>query len=91
MRVFMSQCDERKITFLELKYRVPSTATTREERGNKTNSGSHNMDWVGYAYDLELVFEDAVELQRGLDCLNETFKRYHLSINVKKTKTMILN
>ena len=49
------------------------------------------MDWVGYADDLGLVFEDVENLQKGLEALDESFKRYHLMINVTKTKTMILN
>ena len=91
MRVFMDLCDKRGIQFLELKYRIPSTATTREERHNKTDQGDHNADWAGYADDLELIFEDAYNLQKGLNALEETFRRYHLSINASKTKTMILN
>ena len=92
MRVFMNLCgEERNIKFLKLNYRIPSTATTREERYNKTDSGCHKMDWVGYADDLGLVFEDVENLQKGLGALDESFKRYHLTINVTKTKTMILN
>ena len=49
------------------------------------------MDWVGYADDLELVFEDTFHLQKGLDTLEEIFKRYNLTINASKTKTMIFN
>ena len=49
------------------------------------------MDWIGYADDLVLVFEDTDNLQKGLNTLNETFKRYHLTINVTKMKTMIFN
>ena len=91
MRLYIELCRKRNIIFLKLKFRIPSTATTRIERYNKTNSGSHDVDWVGYADDLELAFEDIDDLQRGLDALDETFKRYNLSINVTKTKTMILN
>ena len=91
MHVFMKACEERNIKFMKLKYRIPSTATTREERRNKSDFGSHNVDWIGYADDLVLVFEDTDNQQKGLDTLNETFKRYHLTINVTKTKTMIFN
>ena len=91
MRVFMKAYEERNIKFMKLKYRIPSTARTREERRNKSDFGSHNVDWIGYADDLVLVFEDTDNLQKGLDTLNETFKRYHLTINVTETKTMIFN
>ena len=49
------------------------------------------VDWSDYADDLELFFEDEDNLQKGLDLLDETFRRYHLSINITKTKTMIIN
>ena len=91
MRIFIEQCEKKDVTFLKLKYRIPSTATTREERRNKTDSGYHYVDWIGYADDLELIFEDPEHLQKGLDLLDETFSRYNLTINISKTKTMILN
>ena len=49
------------------------------------------MDWIGYADDLLLIFDDKDSLQRGLKILDSTFQRVHLKINVSKTKTMILN
>ena len=91
MRIYTNLCEQEDIRFLKLRYRIPSTATTREERYNKTDHGEHTTDWVGYADDLELIFEDADNLQKGLEILDNTFKRYHLTINVSKTKTMILN
>ena len=91
MRVFMEQCKKLDIKFLKLKYRIRSTATTREDRCNKTYYGDQTVDWAGYADDLELFFEDSDSLQKGLQLLDETFIRFHLSINVSKTKTMIMN
>ena len=38
-----------------------------------------------------LVLENEKELQRALIVLNDTFERFHLQINVGKTKTMIVN
>ena len=38
-----------------------------------------------------LVFENEKELQRALIVLNDTFERFHLQINVGKTKAMIVN
>ena len=91
MRIYMNLCKYRNIKFLKLRYRIPSTATTREERRNKTDYGQHDVDWTGYADDLGLQFENADNLQKGLNALDDTFKRYHLTINVTKTKTMIVN
>ena len=38
-----------------------------------------------------IVFESEEELQRALLLLNKTFERFHLQINVGKTKTMVVN
>ena len=54
MRLFMEQCEMNNIKFLKLQYRIPSTATTREERHNKSDHGDHIIDWVGYADDVAL-------------------------------------
>ena len=55
--------------------------------------GTQDTDWVGYADELNLLFEDNENLQRGLQALHETFFRYNLAIHVskRKTKTMIPN
>ena len=74
-----------------MRYRVPSTATTREERYQRTDVGEHDVNWSGYADDLALIFSDKDNLQNGLNILDETFRRFHLTINETKTKTMILN
>ena len=91
MRIFMDVCEKREINFLRLNYLIRSTATTREYRAKSSTVGTHNTDWVGYADDLNLLFEDIENHQRGLQALHETFVRYNLAINVSKTKTMILN
>ena len=51
--------------------------------------GEHDVDWSGYADDLELFFEDPESMQKAIELLDETFKRYNLTINVSKTKKMI--
>ena len=49
------------------------------------------MDWIGYADDIALFFTTKSVLQRAMDELSKTFKRFGFSINISKTKTMILN
>ena len=70
---------------------MPSAATTREERYQRTDVGEHDVNWSGYADDLALIFSNKDNLQNGLNTLDETFRRFHLTINETKTKTMILN
>ena len=53
--------------------------------------GGHSADWSGYADDLDLFFVSAEDLQKGLVLLHEIFTKFGLSINIKKTKTMIFN
>ena len=90
MRVYMSICKENNVNFLKLKYRIRSTATTREECASEYR-GDHTVDWSGYADNLELAFETKQDLEKGLYLLDETFCRFYLQINSSKTKTMILN
>ena len=65
MRVYMERCEAEGIKFLQLKYRIRSTARTREERRGVYYE-EHTIDWSGYADDLMLVFESEQELQRAL-------------------------
>ena len=90
MRVYEDACNIQGIKFLKLKYRIRATATTREER-MRGYQGSHFADWSGYADDLELFFVSAEDLQKGLVLLHDIFIKFGLSINIKKTKTMIFN
>ena len=65
MRVYMQLCKNEDIKFITLKYRIRPTATNREGRNNKTYRGEYEIDWNGYADDLELYFEDATNMQRS--------------------------
>ena len=53
--------------------------------------GEHDVGWSGYADDLELFFENLQDLQKGLEILHSVFTRFGLTVNIKKTKTMIFN
>ena len=87
MRVYIEKCETIGIKFLQLKYRIPNTAS----RTKKTTIGSHTIDWLGYADDLALLFEDINNLDLALQLLVTTLKEYQLEINTSKTNTMILN
>ena len=87
MRIYDEECQTKGIKFFNLGYRIPSSATTQ----NRMSIGSFTMDWIGYADDLALIFEDINNMQQGLHALSEIFSRYHLEINTSKTKSMILN
>lgn len=87
MRIYLEKCETTGIKFLQLNYKIPSSATYT----NKTTIGSHVIDWLGYADDLVLLFEDVDDLERALKLLVTTLKKYQLEINISKTNTMILN
>jgi len=92
MRIYLKKCKENgSIRFLKLKYAIPQVASTKELQAHLGMYGDHIIDWLGYADDLALFFMDEESLKQGLKLLDETFKRFHLAINVSKTKTMILN
>ena len=87
MRVFLDKCASIDIKVLQLKYRIPASATHFE----RTTAGQHTLDWVGYADNLDFLFEDITNLEETFDVLSTTFKTYHLEINISKTKKMIFN
>ena len=87
MRVFIEECKKKDIKFLKLKYDIPTSASST----GRNAVGNFTVDWSGYADDLQLMFIDQENLQCGLILLDETFKRYRLSINISKTKTLIMN
>ena len=85
--VFLQKCKENNVSFLKLKYRIPSSVT----HSKKVSIGTQSIDWIGYADDVALAFEDIKNLKIAINILNEVLETYHLEINAKKTKTMILN
>ena len=87
MRIFLDTCTKSGIKFLNLKYRIPESASNNK----RERIGNHDVDWVGYADDLMLAFEKRNDLQLAINILDDTFKKLSLSINTTKTKTMILN
>ena len=91
LRVFLLECSKSKLDFVKLNYLIPAEAVKNKSNFNIGLNGKFTLDWIGYADDLVLVFTDQRSLQRGLNMLSDTFKRYQLTINVSKTKTMIFN
>lgn len=90
MRVFEHVCSEENIEFIKLNYRIRTTSCTREERMHGY-FGDHIVNWSGYADDIELFFENLDDIRKGIITLHSIFKRFGLNINIKKTKSMILN
>ena len=87
LRVYFSKCSKSGIEFLNLKYNIPASASAN----NRNSVGFHEIKWVSYADDLVLMFDNERSLNDALKLLQRTFDEYGLSINISKTKTMILN
>ena len=83
MRIYLDTCKNENIKFLQ----IPKSASS----SRMTAIGDLTLDWSGYADDLMIFFDNEDSLCWGVGILDATFKRYRLSINTSKTKTMILN
>ena len=88
MRIFMHECSLKRIKFSEFNYMIPRSAT-KENKFELGHIGKRSVSWVGYADDIVLAFKSVLDLRKGLEVLNNVFKRYQLNINASKTKTMI--
>ena len=53
--------------------------------------GGKRLSNLRYADDTALMAESETELQRIVDRVNEVGKEFGMKINVKKTKTMVVN
>ena len=60
MRVYIQKCKQDGIKFLNLKYKIPESAS----KCNIETHGFHILDWIGYADDLTLMFEDLKSLRK---------------------------
>ena len=89
MRLFLAECTTNKVKFVKVKYEIPKAAFTSNSFLGEY--GENTFDWIGYADDVFLTFEDSANLNKALQLLNEVFKRFGLAMNVGKTKTMIFN
>lgn len=87
MRVFKTNCDAKGVVFPKFYYKIPTSASSTK----RSIVGFNECDWIGYADDLVLIFEDKRNLQKALDIMNTTFERYSLKLNCSKTKTMVFN
>ena len=72
MRIFINACQKQNIRYLKLKYYIPSAASPT----GKDTTGTQIVDWIGYADDLLLFFDDEESLCKGIQLLDEIFNRY---------------
>jgi len=89
MRIVQVECSKHDIKFLELKYTIPQSASSSQQYLEVY--GDQVVDYIGYADDLAMVFDSIANLIKGLEILNNIFKKFGLIINETKTKKMLLN
>ena len=58
MRIFMNASQKQNIRFLKLKFYIPRSASGT----GRDTTGMQLVDWIGYADDLLLFFEDEKSL-----------------------------
>ena len=70
MRVFTNECRKFGIKFFKSPYRIPGKATNPSKEFGLGSYGEVTVDWIGYADDLVLFFEDENSLNKGFEILN---------------------
>ena len=63
----------------------------REQRRNGRMCGIEIMRWILYADDMVLFCKTVDEAEQFLTLINDTFKRFGLTISFEKTKTQVFN
>ena len=91
LRIFIHQAQEEGIQFLELEYRIPPQATTRQMEGRRASKMTLPM--MMYADDLQVFLNDQQSLEKAANLIHHLLTRYHLILNLGKgkTATMILS
>ena len=70
MSVYMERCKAEGIKFFQMKYRIRTTSTTREEHRG-VYYGEHTIDWSGYADDLKT--KNSTNCSRSLQIEKSTY------------------
>ena len=76
---------------LQFEYNIPHYCTNREQRRAGPLRGIEVIRWILYADDMVLFRRSASDAERLLNTLNDTCKRFGLTISFKKTKTQVFN
>ena len=89
MRALHQEFTKQKIKPFKFKYSIPKEA--RPDNELFTLYGEQSIEWIGYADDIAMAFEDITNLVKGMKILTSVFSYYGLNINEDKTKTMTIN
>ena len=72
---------------IEFEYNIPHMCTNRKQRQGGRMRGIEVIRWILYADDVVLFCKTVTEAEQLLTIINDTCKRFGLTISFKKTKT----
>ena len=72
-------------------YQISHLCTNREQRASGRMRGVDIIRWILYADDVVVFCRTVGEAQRLLTIINDTCKRFGLTVSFSKTKTQIFN
>ena len=75
---------------IQLDYHILSECTGGRTERNQIN-GSCNVDRILFADDGALLFDSKENLKNGLECADNVFTEYGLTLAYSKTETMVIN
>ena len=91
MRLFTAELEEKSIGGISFEYFIPANASTRAQRTEFGLTGTGKSYYSGFADDVFAYSESIEELQVMGNILDGLFRKFGLTLCLKKTKSMILN
>ena len=76
---------------IDFNYIIPHLCTNRKQRKHGKMSGVEIVQWILYADDVVLFSKTPQEAEKILTIMDDTCKRFGLSISFSKTKTQVFN
>ena len=76
---------------IKLEFNIPHWCTNREQRRRGRMNGVEIIRWILYADDVALFCKSSEEAESLLNIINDTCKRFGLTVSFKKTKTQVFN
>ena len=74
-----------------MRYAISHLCTNRQQRGRGRMNGIETIRWILYADDAVLFCKTPEEAHKILNIINDTCKRFGLTLSFDKTKTQVFN
>ena len=76
---------------IQFDFEISHFCTNREQRAHARMRGIEIIRWILYADDVVVFCKTVSEAQRLLSIINDTCKRFGLTVSFSKTKTQVFN